>query len=218
MSDPLTTVTSVFIKRCPGCGGIRGSLCHGCRVRFVGGRFTGVCFDAGTVTGRALSPYDEFAQRVVLAAKNGGRTDVLQDLGLLAASICVDTSSSGDASTIVTWIPSSRSGWRTRGYDQGRVLACAVAQGMRRAHPGQSGARVRPGRLLRRVDRGQQTGRSRAERLVGPTLRWLGTETIDRLIIVDDVVTTGSSLQAAVSLARANGARQVDAVALAAVA
>ncbi len=54
--------------------------------------------------------------------------------------------------------------------------------------------------------------------MVGPTLRWLGTETIDRLIIVDDVVTTGSSLQAAVSLARANGARQVDAVALAAVA
>lgn len=217
MSDQLATVTFVFVKRCPGCGVARGSICDRCRSRLRVGAKVGVDFTAGSVRGRALSPYDEFSQRIVLAAKNGGRTDVLRDLGLLMASMC-DPGSPGGLSTIVTWIPSSRSGWRSRGYDQGRLLACAVARGLRQARPDMPGAQIRPARMIRRVDRRKQTGSSRAERLGGPTLLWLGNGAIDRLIIVDDVVTTGSSLGAAVNLARSNGACRIEAVALAAVA
>ena len=108
---------------------------------------------------------------------------------------------------VVTWAPTAPARRRARGYDQAEILARAVA--------GQLGAPAR--RLLRRTDRaGPQTGRRRAERLArAPTFVATG-RVAGRVLVVDDVVTTGATLHAACTALLAGGARSVRAVAPAA--
>ena len=60
-----------------------------------------------------------------------------------------------------------------------------------------------------------QTGRSRAERLMGPTLRPTGPSPA-RVVVIDDVTTTGASLSRAAMALRGAGARSVHALCVAA--
>ncbi|MBW3616226.1 MAG: hypothetical protein KY446_00535, partial [Proteobacteria bacterium] len=95
---------------------------------------------------------------------------------------------------VVTWVPASPRGRRERGYDQGALLARGVARRLGRpALP-----------LLRRPRRStSQRGRSEQQRWDGVTFQ--GRRQVSgRVLLVDDVVTTGSSLShAAVTLRRA---------------
>jgi predicted amidophosphoribosyltransferase len=100
---------------------------------------------------------------------------------------------------VVTWAPTSAHRRRERGYDQAELLAKAVAR--RLGVPSRS--------LLRRLPGdGPQTGRSRADRLVGPTFvaKRLAPA---RVLLIDDVVTTGSTLRSAEAVLRTSGARDV---------
>jgi predicted amidophosphoribosyltransferase len=108
---------------------------------------------------------------------------------------------------VVTWAPTAGARRRARGYDQAEVLARAVALYL--------GVPCR--RLLRRIGRaGPQTGRSRAERLgAGPTFV-AARSPKGRVLVVDDVVTTGSTLHAATVALLTAGATALRAVAAAA--
>ncbi len=104
----------------------------------------------------------------------------------------------------VTWLPTTASRCRERGFDHAELLARAVAR--RR--------RVRSRRLLERVDDQPQTGRTRSERLDGPRFRAVGRPA-RHVVVVDDVVTTGTSLRnAAVALLR-QGCKTVIGIAVA---
>lgn len=107
---------------------------------------------------------------------------------------------------LVTWAPTSVEHRRTRGFDQADLLARAVARRL--------GA---PCRQVLRRDRasGPQTGRSRSDRMNGPAfvaVRRVG----GRVLLVDDIVTTGATLRAAADVVRAAGAREVAILAAAA--
>jgi len=105
---------------------------------------------------------------------------------------------------VVTWAPTSVARRRERGFDQARLLARAVA---RRLH--------RPGRaLLQREPGPPQTGRSKRDRINGP--KFTTTRNAPRrVLVVDDVITTGATVLAAADALRTAGALVVKAAAAA---
>lgn len=102
---------------------------------------------------------------------------------------------------VVTWVPTTRARRHRRGFDQAALLARAVARRWR----------VSAVDLLRRDDAGPaQTGRGRVERRQG-----VDVEARRRLlrpgpvVLVDDVVTTGTTLRCGAEALRAAGATWV---------
>ncbi|ACG71489.1 phosphoribosyltransferase [Anaeromyxobacter sp. K] len=142
----------------------------------------------------------------VHALKYGGRPDLARPLGAwLAARISLPPGAA------VVSVPLGRARRIERGYDQAALLADALARAA-----GARGRRLR-GALRRARETAPQVGLGRAERarnvegafLAGPAVA--GRD----LVLVDDVVTTGATADAAARALRAAGARSVTVVALA---
>jgi predicted amidophosphoribosyltransferase len=108
---------------------------------------------------------------------------------------------------VVTWAPTSSGRRRERGFDQAELIARTVAR--------QLGLPCR--RLLDRAVAGDpQTGRARSDRLEGAEFHARPGLDGQRVLVVDDVVTTGATLRAAEAALRESGARQVVLAAVAA--
>jgi predicted amidophosphoribosyltransferase len=99
---------------------------------------------------------------------------------------------------LITWAPTSRRRRRRRGFDQAELLARATA----------GRARCPCRRTLRRLSGGAQTGSSLAARVTTPAFVAVAAVP-ERVVLVDDVVTTGSTLSAAASALHAAGASEV---------
>jgi predicted amidophosphoribosyltransferase len=106
---------------------------------------------------------------------------------------------------LVTWAPTSPRRARRRGYDQAEAIAQAVGREL--------GVPCR--RLLYRSHGSAQTGKSRADRLVGPVFRARSPRPGLAVLVVDDVVTTGATLRAAAQALRSAGVTHVELVAAA---
>jgi predicted amidophosphoribosyltransferase len=150
----------------------------------------------------AVLSFSGGGRRLVLALKYGNARPVVRSLARAMARQVRH-----EQVDVVTWAPTSGERRRRRGYDQAELLARAVA--WRLAVPCR--------RLLERVDdpRGPQTGRSRAERLDGPTFR-ARRSVRGTVLLVDDVVTTGATLRSGTEALLAAGARSVRCIAAAA--
>lgn len=107
---------------------------------------------------------------------------------------------------IVTHAPTATSRVRQRGYDQAEVMARALAARYRlpyRALLGRSGQRKQVGSSkLTRASQLEDAFHVRSHRYTRDA----------RIILVDDVITTGATLEAAATALRGAGARRVDAV------
>ncbi len=112
--------------------------------------------------------------------------------------------------TIVTHIPTASSRIRSRGYDQAQLIAKAVAA--------QSGWKYKP--LLVRVNDSRQVGSSREQRFAQMesafALKKNCTFQGADILLIDDVVTTGATLQAASKQLKAAGVKTVNAAVFAA--
>ncbi len=166
-----------------------------------------------------IGSYRGEAGRKVRALKFGGdRRDVV-DLGAGLAALAL---AAGVVPDVVTWVPTTVARRGRRGVDQARILARATGRalgGRRRLHG--CGRADRPAvpvrRLLLRAPGREQTGRTGVERRRGPELRARSgvVRAGSIVVLVDDVVTTGATMDAAVVALQMAGAGVVIPVAVA---
>lgn len=193
----------LFETRCAGCDKPGVAVCTTCRFALVGR--APLRGQHGVI---AAVPFTGRARDVVLSLKYRNRRQVARHVASLLVNRLVETNAYR-AVDIVTWAPTSAGRRRQRGFDQGEVIARTVAR--------QLGLPCR--RLVERADRdasrSPQTGRSRQQRLSGPSFRARPGLDGRAVLVVDDVVTTGATLHAARDALHSAGA---DSVVMAAVA
>ncbi|MBI2709186.1 MAG: hypothetical protein HYX34_05770 [Actinobacteria bacterium] len=148
---------------------------------------------------RALLAYEGAARQLVARLKYRNARASLRWLAGGMAQL-VDTA----RVDVVTWAPTTGARRRGRGFDQAELLARAVAADL--------GLPV--ARLVRRLDGPAQTGRSGVERRAGPRVEPISGSVAAgrRVLVVDDVVTTGGSLSAVAAALHRAGAADVRAV------
>jgi ComF family protein len=101
---------------------------------------------------------------------------------------------------VVSWAPTTARRIRDRGHDQSAIIAASLARELR----------VRRVRTLRRTDDNTQTGASRESRMRGPRFAVRARSVRGRsILLVDDVMTTGTTLARARTALLEAGAREV---------
>jgi predicted amidophosphoribosyltransferase len=187
---------------CAGCDAPDRSLCDGCRSALVPRPVRVERIGPGIATWAALD-YAETAARLIRAFKDEGRTDAAGVLGpalrhALAAA-CAELD--GAAPREVAVVPSTAAARRVRGYDPVRLL-------VRRAG-------FAPANVLRAHPRADQAALGREARRVNSEGSFAARGRLDGrcFVLVDDVVTTGSTLADAVRAIRHAGG-SVDAIAV----
>ncbi len=155
--------------------------------------------------GRAVARYDDLARLLARQLKYGDRLDLASTLGSWMARAGAELLRDAD---LIVPVPLHRSRLFTRRYNQAAVLAEAVSR--------LSGVKADSFLLARRRATKPQVGLSRAERLSNLSGAFqVGEEAKARLaglrvLLVDDVLTTGSTVNLAAKALLRGGAKAVD--------
>lgn len=192
----------LFPVSCAGCEVEGRALCRECAPQLgVRLRVTDVRA-VGLVT--AALDYDGVARAALLALKEQGRAGLATPLARpFAAAVAAALHGTQDA--VIAAVPSSRAARRRRGFEPVRALA------------NRAGIRLTP-LLLPARPHAVQKGLGVAERVRNLDGVFALARPVDgiRVLLVDDVVTTGATLTAAAGVLRAGGAEVVGAAVLAA--
>ena len=190
----------LFRQRCEACGDIARVLCVKCRTQLFA-MAQPEC-DAAVVA----VAYEGIARRLILNLKYRNRRQVVVVLAeLLAQRVLQSVPNIVTDVDVVTWAPTSTARVRRRGVDQSELLARRLARLLD----------VPCRRLLIKTSTNVQTGASRDQRLRGSVYSARKLRVNSHVMVVDDVVTTGTTLRCAAEALRKAGARQVICVAVA---
>ena len=153
--------------------------------------------------------YEGVVRESLLRFKFHGVQGAAEGYGALLAQ-CVAEELGGEFD-LVTWVPVSRERERERGYDQAFLLARETAKHWD----------TKPVRLLRKTrDNAAQSGLSSAAERQGNVLGVYKAENTEmlknaRVLLIDDILTTGSTLGECVRVLKEAGAKSVVCAALA---
>jgi ComF family protein len=208
-------------QRCPGCGAAPPAgavLCAECEARIPR---LAVALCARCLAHEAADPlcarhadrrvrpawvYDERAARVIEALKYSSRTDLARRLGAELAR----AAAAGPRPDLVTEVPLHPARRRERGYNQSELLAESLADALGVPHLRGALVRVRATAAQARLGPAARRANVRAAFRARHPARLEGR----RVLLVDDVITTGATLEACLAALSRAGA-QPSAVALA---
>lgn len=196
----------LYPPKCPFCGkvGQARGICPACKkaLPWTEGEQGLKTLPGGAVCAAPLW-YEDLVREGILRFKFQGASAAAEPLGELIAQ-CAAERFSGEFD-VVTWVPVSRRRLRKRGYDQARLLA----EGACRVWG------VKPEQLLRKIqDNPAQSGLSEAAARRANVLGVYEPVEPDkiqgrRVLLVDDVCTTGATLAECARTLRSAGAAQV---------
>ena len=190
----------LFRQRCEACGDIARVLCVKCQTQLFA-MAQPEC-DAAVVA----VAYEGIARRLILNLKYRNRRQVVVVLAeLLAQRVLQSVPNIATVCDVVTWAPTSTVRVRRRGHDQAELLARRLARLLD----------VPCRRLLIKTSTNVQTGASRDQRLRGSVYSARKLRLNSHVMVVDDVVTTGTTLRCTADALHKAGARQVTCVAVA---
>lgn len=232
-----TALAMIFPHRCAGCGAVTETegLCAPCwaDVPFIAGlscdrcgaplpgdaaeapALCDQCLDAPPpwARGRAAARYDGTARKLVLALKHGDRTELAP---LLGAWLRQAGDELLDGDTILVPVPLHWTRRLRRGFNQAALLAREVARRSGASVAWEGLVRVRrtppQGRRSREERAGNVAGAFRADP------RWAPVLAGRRVVLVDDVLASGSTMAAAARALSSVGPEEISVLALARVA
>jgi ComF family protein len=202
LADALLDALAVVLPvDCAGCGAPDRGLCSACRAAL-----------APEVSSRPIADdlrvwsgldYEGVAREVLLALKRDGRVAAAAGLAPALAAAVTVAAPDPDGIRLVA-VPGTRAAFRRRGFDPVRVLLARAGRGAWRVF---APARPHPSQKLLGVGEREANlrGAFRVRRAVAG----------HRILLVDDVVTTGATLREAARALREAGAEVVGAAVVA---
>lgn len=198
-------------RRCPFCGAVTGKdlLCDKCEksLPYTGER---AVEEAGFARCAAPLYYDGSVRKAILDFKFGRKMGAVSCFGQMMAQ-CAAENFSGEFDA-VTWVPVSKKRLKKRGFDQARYLTASLCVDWH----------TEPLETLRKVvDNPAQSGMESHEERRANVLgvyepvqpeRFAGK----RLLLIDDIRTTGATLAECVRVLKEAGAKEVLCLTLAA--
>ncbi len=176
--------------------------CYGCRQASPGWLTCAACRSSSRLASvKVGTAYGDSAKNLIWKLKLSGARAAARIMACQLAPMVKP-----ENLAIIMPVPTATGRARRRGYDQAKLLARELARQTRLPY--------RDG--LARLGQTHQHGLDRRQRLAQLTSAFRvtrpGTVKGRRVILVDDVVTTGSTLEAAAAIVLAAGAVRVDAV------
>jgi len=189
---------------CSGCSSLFSQIperCYRCKKLSADSKTCASCRSSSALhTVRAVTVYDFIAKDLVWRLKFQGAQAAAKEMAALMSAFAFDESA------LLVHIPTATTRVRQRGYDQARLIARELSRVTNIPNLG----------LLVRMGQHDQVGASRERRVtqLKTAFRVINTGVIKEahIVLIDDVLTTGATLEAAAKTLKAAGAKRVDAL------